>query len=181
MSVNSVEQFAESQTVSFKRLMQAFRMVDDITGKVGFDSGLDFVDISQDRLDAAGGQGIVCARTHAASKQNLAIGDRVHHCTVTMLGSRVISMAFTRLVSVHFLFSELVVIGFGTIFLGDDLTVFNSKYLIMLGATKMGGYGFEIISNDGDFHGSLFFMWFLRYAFESGHMAWKTITNGWNV
>jgi hypothetical protein len=137
--------------------MQTFRMVDDLPGKVGFDSGLDFVDISQDRLDAAGGQGIVCARTHAASKQNLAIGDRVHHCTVAMLGSRVISMAFTRLVNVHFLFSELAVIGLGTIFLGDDLAILDGKYLIILGTAKMGGYGFEIICNDGDFHGfSLF-------------------------
>lgn len=48
--------------------MQAFRMVDDIPGKVGFDSGLDLVDVGQNRLDAAGGQGIVRASTHPASQ-----------------------------------------------------------------------------------------------------------------
>lgn len=86
---------------------------------------------------------------------------------MTVLGSRVISVAFPRLVGVHFLFSELAVIGLGTILLRDDLSILDSEYLVILGTAKMGGDDFVIISNDSDFHSfSLFRL--------------NRITNGWN-
>jgi hypothetical protein len=149
--------------------MQAFRMVDDLPGKIGFDSGLDFLDIGQDRLDAADGQCIMRASTHAASQQNLAIGDRVHHSTVAVLGSRVISVAFPGLVGVHFLISELAVIGLGTILLRDDLSILDGEYLVILSAPEVSRNGFEIIGNDCNFHGfSLFLCGFCDMSMNQG-------------
>lgn len=132
--------------------MQSFRMVNDLPGKISFNRGLDLMDIGQDRLDAARCEPIV--RAHAARLRDLAIGDRVHHEVVPVLGSRVGPVAFAGLVRVFFLPGELAVVGFGARFLRNDPALLHGKYLIMKGTAKMGGNGFKVIGDDSNFHGS---------------------------
>jgi len=135
------------------RLMEAFRMIDNFTRQVGINGCLDFVDICNDRLDAARGECIMGTHTHPACQQHLAVSNAVHHGAVPLLGSRVRAVTFPGLMDMQSLFGKLGMTGFGARFLRHDLPVFHGEDLVMLRPPEMGGYGLEIIGNDSDFHG----------------------------
>ncbi|HEX7568612.1 MAG TPA: hypothetical protein VF355_08610 [Anaerolineaceae bacterium] len=133
-------------------LVQPLGVVHQLTVDVSLYCLADFLDVGQNWLDTTRGQCIVGTHAHAARQQDLAISDRVHHNAVAVLGSWIEPMTFAGLMIVMFLFGELAVIGFGTRFLCNDLAILHCEYLIILGAAKMGGYGFEIVGDDSNFH-----------------------------
>jgi hypothetical protein len=116
-------------TKSAQLLVQAFGVICDSTGEIGFDYSLNFAKVGQDRLDSCLLQAIVRTLTHAARQQDLAVADGLEHARMPAFGSRPHAMGVAGFIIR--LIGKLLVSGFRACLLLGYCAIGNGEHLVI--------------------------------------------------